>query len=711
MSNSQKEKKRKKSAPLLEFFKKLQKSCNTYKDSSKWSILVDELEGLVGKHPDIVPFSDFKSHLDEAKDLTSNDRSEIEKACALLLKHLRATIEDYLDEPIEKAMESISTRKDSGGNKNSSSKTTIAAIGGGVGSAAAIGIIVFFSFGSFDFNFYADNSYATVNPGGEANFPISIRHEGTSQLIKLSCNENYDNISCELDPSNVFPPDNVSLKISTTSQVEPRNDPYQITITGWVESMTKEKTFNLKVNSSPENQPPPPPPQTKKLTISPQNPQGAIYSSPKIILLVNIFENPPVENVYVKFFLDGNFLGSDYTDSDGRASYEIESISPGSHTWFVTTQKSNYEDSKSLSRSFIYSKELESKVSDNIPPTIFINSPQSGSVVNSNPYSISGKANDSGSGIDKVEVKTQNSSYIKTQGTTSWSINLPLEEGENTITAKAFDKNGNSKTDSIILTLDTVKPQVVGTPDRDYDFNNYYTSPVTITWSVKDPNGKNYSCTKPTFYSGPDTNETPLEGSCTDNANNQGTGKFNMRYDSTPPTVFVKPERDPDFNGWYNHAVKLTWTGTDDGSGINPSTCDSYIYQGGPTLEYNYPGKCADFAGNEVTSYILMKYDSIEPSVPQPKEPSGQIFDNPPKFTWQKSNDDGAVTYTVYYIKENRLNFDSPLILYNGPNTSYVANSLFEYNVYYLWYVKATDQAGNESKMLKTTFVIRQTIN
>ena len=63
-------KKRENADSLLKFFKKLEKACNTYKGAKKWEIFVDELEGLIGQHPDVVPFSTFKSHLDDAKNLT-----------------------------------------------------------------------------------------------------------------------------------------------------------------------------------------------------------------------------------------------------------------------------------------------------------------------------------------------------------------------------------------------------------------------------------------------------------------------------------------------------------------------------------------------------------------------------------------------------------------------------------------------------------------
>ena len=50
-----------------------------------------------------------------------------------------------------------------------------------------------------------------------------------------------------------------------------------------------------------------------------------------------------------------------------------------------------------------------------------------------------------------------------------------------------------------------------------------------------------------------------------------------LDYDDSAPTVTVTPDRVPDHNGWYNHAVIFDTDGTDATSGIaacdpNPST-------------------------------------------------------------------------------------------------------------------------------------------
>ena len=36
---------------------------------------------------------------------------------------------------------------------------------------------------------------------------------------------------------------------------------------------------------------------------------------------------------------------------------------------------------------------------------------------------------------------------------------------------------------------------------------------------------------------------------------------IHIHRDATPPTVTVTPERAPDANGWYNHAVAFAYSG------------------------------------------------------------------------------------------------------------------------------------------------------
>jgi hypothetical protein len=84
-------------------------------------------------------------------------------------------------------------------------------------------------------------------------------------------------------------------------------------------------------------------------------------------------------------------------------------------------------------------------------------------------------------------------------------------------------------------------------------------------------------------------------------------------YDATPPTVTAAPARAPDANGWYNHAVGVTFQGTDAVSGIDG--CTSASYSGPDSATASLAGSCHDKAGNVQNVSLPLKYDSTPPTV------------------------------------------------------------------------------------------------
>ena len=82
----------------------------------------------------------------------------------------------------------------------------------------------------------------------------------------------------------------------------------------------------------------------------------------------------------------------------------------------------------------------------------------------------------------------------------------------------------------------------------------------------------------------------------------------------------VSPARAPDANGWYNHAVALTFAGSDATSGI--ASCGAPTYSGPDSGSASVAGVCQDVAGN--TSAPLATHSSTMPRRRQPARPSGE---------------------------------------------------------------------------------------
>ncbi len=110
---------------------------------------------------------------------------------------------------------------------------------------------------------------------------------------------------------------------------------------------------------------------------------------------------------------------------------------------------------------------------DTVQPTTSIASPSPGQIITTSPYLITGSASDDLSGVERVEVSTDNGvSWNTASGTTSWSYNWsPAADGDFTIRARAVDKAGNvdSVGASVNVTVDRTPPSsTITSPSAGY---------------------------------------------------------------------------------------------------------------------------------------------------------------------------------------------------------------------------------------------------
>jgi hypothetical protein len=193
---------------------------------------------------------------------------------------------------------------------------------------------------------------------------------------------------------------------------------------------------------------------------------------------------------------------------------------------------------------------------------------------------------------------------------------------------QCVDNAGNTSAPaSVAFKYDATPPSVSAQPTRGPDANGWFNKAVTINFGGGDFSGI-ASCTS-TAYNGPDTGGTTISGSCKDNAGNTGSASYNLKFDSSPPSVSSgNLSRGPDANGWYNHAVGITFAGSDRGpAGL--ASCTSLSYSGPDSGSATATGTCTDNAGN-VSGPLstTFKYDASGPSV------SGQPSRSPDSGGW-----------------------------------------------------------------------------
>jgi hypothetical protein len=164
------------------------------------------------------------------------------------------------------------------------------------------------------------------------------------------------------------------------------------------------------------------------------------------------------------------------------------------------------------------------------------------------------------------------------------------------------------------LSYDATSPVVnSGQAARSPDANGWYNHPVGVSFAGADQTSGVQSCTA-TVYGGPDDGTAAVPGTCTDRAGNTSSGLgFGLKYDANGPSVTgAVPDRQPDLNGWYNHAVAYDFTAADDTSGV--SGCTPVTYGSPDAAAASVTGRCSDRAGNVSSRGFGLKYDATRPT-------------------------------------------------------------------------------------------------
>jgi hypothetical protein len=161
-----------------------------------------------------------------------------------------------------------------------------------------------------------------------------------------------------------------------------------------------------------------------------------------------------------------------------------------------------------------------------------------------------------------------------------------------------------------------------------------------------------------------------------------------IKIDATPPTSLTASfSRGPDSNGWYNHPVTVSWSGSDATSGI--AGCSSVTYQGPDNGVASASGGCTDVAGNSASSTVLLAYDATPPVLQKVAESSEA---NANLLRWASS--DTADRIVVYRSVRGSTGRSA---IFHGSSTS-ILDRKIQPGVEYEYSIQAFDQAGNASR-------------
>jgi hypothetical protein len=155
-----------------------------------------------------------------------------------------------------------------------------------------------------------------------------------------------------------------------------------------------------------------------------------------------------------------------------------------------------------------------------------------------------------------------------------------------------------------------VTPVITGT----LGLNGWYTTNVTLSWSIVDPESiilSTTGCDTTTLTS--DTTGVTRTCSATSDGGTTTVSKT-FKIDKTAPQATGSTRsRGADSNGWYNHALTVSFQGSDATSGI--AGCSQVDYSAPDRTNATVSGSCQDNAGNQSTALTsaAFNYDATAP--------------------------------------------------------------------------------------------------
>jgi ribulose bisphosphate carboxylase small subunit len=223
-------------------------------------------------------------------------------------------------------------------------------------------------------------------------------------------------------------------------------------------------------------------------------------------------------------------------------------------------------------------------VGDNVRPVVLIVSPTNNEVIYTNVVNISGTASDVESGVKEVWLSVNGGGFGKVNGTTSWSTNVTVNYGNNTIRVYAVDNSGNVSTTNTVSFVvgDNVRPVVLIVSPTNNEV--IYTNVVNISGTASDVesgvkevwlsvNGGGFG--KVNGTTSWSTNVTVNYGSNTisvyavDNSNNvsaTNTVSFDVVADTNKPSVSITTPTEGQV--LYDNNITVSGTASDVGSGV-----------------------------------------------------------------------------------------------------------------------------------------------
>lgn len=212
------------------------------------------------------------------------------------------------------------------------------------------------------------------------------------------------------------------------------------------------------------------------------------------------------------------------------------------------------------------------------------------------------------------------------------------------------------------------------------------TSPLSLVWSASPAPLGTSGCSLGILYLfATDTNQAV---SCSATwSGSSSTQSVDVQVEVSAPTATATPDRSPDANGWYNHPVTVTTSGTafsDIASCTAPQT-----FTGPSTASTALAGTCTDNAGKTASASFPFRYDATPPALNVTSQPGDGLAG----LTWHAASAPAPVSW-VQVTRQPGLKKAAASVLYTGAATTYRDRAVRNGSAY-TYTITAADQAGN----------------
>ena len=271
---------------------------------------------------------------------------------------------------------------------------------------------------------------------------------------------------------------------------------------------------------------------------------------------------------------------------------------------------------------------------DTTAPTVAIASPADGATLANPALTITGTVSDAGSGIDSATGMTCNGIAATITGGT-FTCNVTLAEGSNTIAIVATDKAGNRATPSLTVQLDTRAPQVVVSApvanvcvsttslqvigqatDPHLGAVTLSITPGTGSVNVTPAADGSFSGTLPLGADG----KYVVSVQAADTAGHTAVATIPLTVDRTQPAIEITSGGAAFTGGAFNHAISINVRGVDADPAVSVTTTlggTAYV-PGTPVStegQYVLNVTALDCAGNTQQASVSFKIDMTPPQI------------------------------------------------------------------------------------------------